>query len=62
MEDILENKWAVKLLKANGALMLELLELAAKSSDTQIDDALFDILGPQLLDWIEGLEIPQDLL
>lgn len=58
MEDILKNEWAVRLLKANGPIILDLLKLAAESSDTQIDDALFDILAPQLLEWLKELELP----
>lgn len=62
MEDMMENKWAVRLLKANGPIMLDLLALAAKETSTPIDDGMLAMLDPQIRSWLEGLEIPEDIL
>ena len=56
---ILDNYWAVMLLKNNAELFFEALEVAVNSTQSGLDDAALQLLAPQILDYVESLEIPE---
>ena len=58
---ILDNYWAVTLLKNNAELFFEALEVAVNSTETSFDDAALAVIAPQILEYINELEVPERL-
>ena len=61
MENVLDNYYAVMILKNNIELLGEaMLEIAA-DTDNSIDDAIIALLVPQVIEFVENLEVPERL-
>ena len=58
---LLDNYWAVMLLKNNAELFFEALEVAVNSTETSFDDAALAVIAPQILEYVNELEVPERL-
>ena len=59
MENVLDNYYAVMILKNNIELLGEaMLEIAA-DTDNSIDDAIIALLVPQVIEFVDNLEVPE---
>ncbi len=56
---VLDNYYAVMILKNNIDLLGEALLEVASDTDNAIDDTIIGLLVPQLVDYVENLEIPE---
>ena len=59
MENVLDNYYAVMILKNNIELLGEAMLEVAADTDNSIDDAIVSMLVPQVIDFVENLEVPE---
>ena len=59
MENVLDNYYAVMILKNNIELLGEAMLEVAADTDNSIDDAIVSLLVPQVIDFVESLEVPE---
>ena len=59
MENVLDNYYAVMILKNNIELLGEAMLEIASDTDNAIDDAIIALLVPQVIDFVENLEVPE---
>jgi len=59
MENVLDNYYAVMILKNNIELLGEAMLEVAADTDNSIDDAIVAMLVPQVIDFVENLEVPE---
>ena len=59
MENVLDNYYAVMILKNNIELLGEAMLEVAADTDNSIDDAIIALLVPQVIEFVESLEVPE---